>query len=116
MCSMTRPRRSSTPISTRSTHRSSSATIRGLRGRPVIVGGGIVLAASYEAKRRGVNTPMPEHRARRCCPDAIVVPPRFEAYTEASRAVFEIFRDTARRTSRGSRSTRRSSTSAGSAA
>jgi DNA polymerase IV len=65
-----------------------------LRGRPVIVGGGIVLAASYEAKRRGVATPMPEHRARQCCPDAVVVPPRFEAYTEASRAVFEIFRKT----------------------
>jgi DNA polymerase IV len=65
-----------------------------LRGRPVIVGGGIVLAASYEAKRRGVATPMPEHRARQCCPDAVVVPPRFEAYTEASRAVFEIFRNT----------------------
>jgi DNA polymerase IV len=65
-----------------------------LRGRPVIVGGGIVLAASYEAKRRGVHTPMAEHRARRCCPDAIVVPPRFEAYTEASRAVFAIFHDT----------------------
>lgn len=65
-----------------------------LRGRPVIVGGGVVLAASYEAKRRGVSTPMPEHRARRCCPDAIVVPPRFDAYTEASRAVFAIFDDT----------------------
>ena len=65
-----------------------------LRGRPVIVGGGIVLAASYEAKRRGVYTPMPEHRARQCCPDAVVVPPRFEAYSAASRAVFEIFHDT----------------------
>jgi len=65
-----------------------------LRGRPVIVGGGIVLAASYEAKRRGVYTPMPEHRARRLCPDAVVVSPRFEAYTEASKAVFEVFDDT----------------------
>ena len=65
-----------------------------LLGKPVIVGGGIVLAASYEAKRRGVYTPMPEHRARRLCPDAIVVPPRFDAYTEASRRVFEIFDDT----------------------
>jgi DNA polymerase-4 len=65
-----------------------------LRGRPVIVGGGIVLAASYEAKRRGVFTPMPEFQARRLCPDAIVVPPRFDAYTEASRAVFEVFHDT----------------------
>ena len=65
-----------------------------LRGRPVIVGGGIVLAASYEAKRRGVYTPMPEHKARRLCPDMIVVPPRFDAYTEASNAVFEVFHDT----------------------
>ena len=65
-----------------------------LRGRPVIVGGGIVLAASYEAKRRGVYTPMPEHRARQCCPDAVVVPPRFDAYTEASKAVFAVFDDT----------------------
>jgi DNA polymerase-4 len=64
-----------------------------LRGRPVIVGGGVVLAASYEAKRCGVSTPMPEFRARRLCPSAVVVPPRFEAYTEASRAVFEVFDD-----------------------
>ena len=65
-----------------------------LRGRPVIVGGGIVLAASYEAKRRGVYTPMPEHKARQLCPDMVVVPPRFEAYTAASKAVFEVFDDT----------------------
>src|SRR3954464_3795617 len=65
-----------------------------LRDRPVIVGGGIVLAASYEAKRLGVYTPMPEFRARQLCPDLIVVSPRFEAYTEASRAVFEVFDDT----------------------
>ncbi|MEO6653755.1 MAG: DNA polymerase IV [Ilumatobacteraceae bacterium] len=65
-----------------------------LRGRPIVVGGGIVLAASYEAKRRGVYTPMPEHRARELCPDLVVVQPRFEAYTEASRAVFAVFDDT----------------------
>ncbi|HCS57599.1 MAG TPA: DNA polymerase IV [Gordonia polyisoprenivorans] len=65
-----------------------------LRGRPVIVGGGVVLAASYEAKARGVRTPMPGREARALCPDAIEVRPRFEAYMEASRAVFEIFRDT----------------------
>ncbi len=65
-----------------------------LRGRPVIVGGGIVLAASYEAKRCGVYTPMPEFQARRVCPDAVVVPPRFEAYSAASKAVFEVFDDT----------------------
>ena len=65
-----------------------------LRGRPTIVGGGIVLAASYEAKRCGVRTPMPCRDALRLCPDAIVVPPRMSAYSEASKAVFEIFRDT----------------------
>lgn len=65
-----------------------------LRGRPVIVGGGVVLAASYEAKAFGVASAMGGKRARRLCPDAIVVPARFDAYVEASRRVFEIFRDT----------------------
>ncbi|MGQ0845765.1 MAG: DNA polymerase IV [Sporichthyaceae bacterium] len=65
-----------------------------LRGRPVIVGGGVVLAASYEAKRRGVRTAMGGSVARRLCPDAVVVPPRFEAYTAASKAVFDVFHDT----------------------
>jgi len=65
-----------------------------LRGRPTIVGGGVVLAASYEAKRFGVYTPMGLTAARRLCPDARVVPPRFEAYSEASKRVFEIFGDT----------------------
>jgi len=64
-----------------------------LRGRPVIVGGGVVLAASYEAKAFGVRTAMGEKRARRLCPHAIVVPPRFTAYSEASKAVFEVFDD-----------------------
>jgi DNA polymerase-4 len=66
-----------------------------LRGRPVAVGGGVVLAASYEAKARGVHTPMGARRARSLCPGLIVVPPRFGAYSAASRAVFEIFRETA---------------------
>jgi DNA polymerase IV len=66
-----------------------------LRGRPVVVGGGVVLAASYEAKACGVRTAMGGARARRLCPAAVVVPPRMSAYSEASRAVFEIFRDTA---------------------
>jgi DNA polymerase-4 len=66
----------------------------GLRGRPVIVGGGVVLACSYEAKRRGVRTAMGGREARRRCPQAIVVSPRMSAYTEASRAVFAVFRDT----------------------
>ena len=65
-----------------------------LRGKPVIVGGGVVLAASYEAKRRGVKTAMNGRAARAVCPDAIVVQPRMEAYTEASRAVFSIFDQT----------------------
>ncbi|MGV9668739.1 DNA polymerase IV [Nocardia niigatensis] len=65
-----------------------------LRGRPVLVGGGVVLAASYEAKAFGVRTPMNVRRALSLCPHAIVVPPRMSAYSEASKAVFEIFRDT----------------------
>jgi len=65
-----------------------------LRGRPVIVGGGVVLACSYEAKRLGVRTAMGGHRALRLCPHAIVVPPRMSAYSEASKAVFEVFRNT----------------------
>ncbi|WP_435821787.1 DNA polymerase IV [Micromonospora taraxaci] len=65
-----------------------------VRGRPVIVGGGVVLAASYEAKARGVRSAMGGQQARRLCPDAIVVPPRMSAYTAASRAVFEVFRQT----------------------
>ena len=65
-----------------------------LRGRPVIVGGGVVLAASYEAKVRGVRTAMGTARARTLCPEAVVVPARMEAYTAASRAVFAIFHDT----------------------
>ena len=65
-----------------------------LRGRPVIVGGGVVLAASYEAKAHGVRTAMGGRQARELCPDAVVVPPRMEAYSAASREVFAIFRDT----------------------
>lgn len=65
-----------------------------LRGRPVIVGPGIVLAASYEAKSRGVYTPMAVARARRLCPDAIVVSARMSVYAEASKALFAVFDDT----------------------
>ena len=87
-----------------------------LRGRPVIVagsaggqaagarredpaapggggGGGVVLAASYEAKAYGIRTAMGGRQARRLCPDAIVVRPRHDAYTEASRAIFAVFED-----------------------
>jgi DNA polymerase-4 len=66
-----------------------------LRGRPVIVGLGVVLAASYEAKAFGVRTAMGGRAARRLCPQASFVSPRFTAYVEASRAVFEVFDDTA---------------------
>jgi len=65
-----------------------------LRGRPVIVGAGVVLAASYEAKAFGVRTPMPGRQAKALCPQAVVVRPRFDAYLEASRMVFEIFNQT----------------------
>src|SRR6202048_1920335 len=65
-----------------------------LRGRPVIVGAGVVLAASYEAKARGIRTAMGGAQARRLCPDAVVVPPRMSAYADASRAVFAVFADT----------------------
>lgn len=65
-----------------------------LRGRPVIVGGGVVLAASYEAKAFGVRTAMGGHQARRLCPHAIVVPPRMAAYSQAGADVFAVFRDT----------------------
>jgi DNA polymerase IV len=65
-----------------------------LRGRPVIVGMGVVLAASYEAKACGVRTAMGGGRARRLCPHAVVVKPRMSAYSEASKAVFEIFEQT----------------------
>jgi DNA polymerase IV len=64
---------------------------RRLRGRPVIVGSWVVMAASYEARAFGVRGGMGTARARRLCPDAIVVDPCWQAYVESSRAVFEIF-------------------------
>jgi DNA polymerase-4 len=66
----------------------------GLRARPVIVGAGVVLAASYEAQAYGVRTAMGGGQARRLCPDAVVVEPRMSAYAEASKAVFEVFEQT----------------------
>jgi DNA polymerase-4 len=65
-----------------------------LRGRPVIVGAGVVLAASYEAKAYGVRTAMGGVQARRLCPQAVVVAPRMSAYAEASKAVYRVFDDT----------------------
>src|SRR5436309_405435 len=67
---------------------------RRLRGRPVIVGAGVVLAASYEAKACGVRTAMSGRHARRLCPEAVVVEPRMSAYAEASKAVYRVFEDT----------------------
>jgi DNA polymerase IV len=65
-----------------------------LRGRPVIVGGWVVLAASYEAKAHGIQTAMGVARALRLCPNAVVVEPRMSAYSEASKAVYDVFEDT----------------------
>jgi len=66
-----------------------------LAGKPVLVGGtgprGVVAAASYEARRFGVHSAMPMGRARRLCPGAVVLPPRFDLYEAKSRAVHEIF-------------------------
>ncbi|MEM8906127.1 MAG: DNA polymerase IV [Actinomycetota bacterium] len=64
-----------------------------LLGRPVIVGEGVVMAASYEARIVGVRSAMNGGEARRRCPHAVVVPPRMEAYAEASKAVFACFDD-----------------------
>jgi DNA polymerase-4 len=66
-----------------------------LRGRPTIVGAGVVMAASYEARAYGIHGGLGGGRARRLCPHAAVVSPRFEAYTEASRALFDLFEETA---------------------
>ena len=67
-----------------------------LRGRPVLIGGGlrsVVLSASYEARAHGVSSGIPMARARRLCPDAVVVPPDHEAYARVSDAVMEIFHE-----------------------
>ena len=65
-----------------------------LQGKPVAVGGGVVLAASYEAKAFGVSGGMGGRMAKELCPDLIFVPGRFDAYTKASKAVFKLFDDT----------------------
>jgi DNA polymerase-4 len=67
-----------------------------LRGKPVVVAGSgpraVVTTASYEARRYGVGSAMPAARARRLCPDAVVLPPDFPTYREVSRQVMEIVR------------------------
>src|ERR1051326_4867024 len=65
-----------------------------LRGRPVIVGAGVVLSASYEARACGVYTPMGLTQALRLCPDAVVVRPRMTVYADASKAAYRVFEDT----------------------
>src|SRR4029450_5208370 len=65
-----------------------------LRGRPVLVGGGVGLAPSYEAKAGGGHTAVGIRRALALCPNAIVVRPRMSAYSEASKAVYRVFEDT----------------------
>lgn len=64
-----------------------------LRGIPMAVGGGVILAPSYEARKFGVRTAMNARQARDLCPHIRIVEPRMSAYSEASAAVFEIFRD-----------------------
>ncbi|MEA2130721.1 MAG: polymerase [Solirubrobacteraceae bacterium] len=66
-----------------------------LRGRPVLVGGGIVIAASYEARRYGVRSGMGGSLARRLCPQAIVAEPSWSAYRDASEELFAVLRRTA---------------------
>jgi DNA polymerase-4 len=67
-----------------------------LRGLPVIVGGaggrGVVTSATYEARRFGVHSAMPMTRARRLCPEAVIVSPDFDEYAATSRAVMAVFR------------------------
>ncbi|RBP53395.1 DNA polymerase IV [Arenicella xantha] len=68
-----------------------------LRGKPVIVGGkpesrGVVAACSYEARQFGVHSAMPSSRAVKLCKDAIFVPPRFDAYRQASAGIHEVFK------------------------
>jgi DNA polymerase-4 len=64
-----------------------------LRGRPVVVGGGVVMAASYEARVFGIHGGMGGGQARRLCPHVVVVQPRFSAYVEASKALFALFEE-----------------------
>jgi DNA polymerase-4 len=68
-----------------------------LQGRPVLVGPrsdrGVVLTASYEARPYGVGSAMPIAKARRMCPTAIIIPPRFDRYQEVSETIMRVFSD-----------------------
>ncbi len=68
-----------------------------LRGRPLLVGPpaarGVVLTASYEARPYGVGSAMPMAKARRMCPNAVVVPPRFDRYQDVSATIMKVFSD-----------------------
>jgi DNA polymerase IV len=67
------------------------------RGKPIVVGGspegrgGVVAAASYEARKFGIRSAMPSKKAKELCPDVIFVYPRFSAYKEVSKKIREIF-------------------------
>ena len=63
-----------------------------LRGRPVAVGGGVILSATYEARALGVHAPMSVGVARARCPGLVVVPAHFSRYVEISRSVMEVMR------------------------
>jgi DNA polymerase IV len=73
-----------------------------LRGRPLVVGSWVVMAASYEARAYGISSGMPTSRARLLCPQLVVANTEFSAYTEASRALFEIFARFSESVERGS--------------
>ena len=68
-----------------------------LRGRPLLVGPpsarGVVLTASYEARPYGVGSAMPMAKARRMCPKALIIPPRFDRYQEVSTTIMSVFSD-----------------------
>jgi DNA polymerase IV len=69
----------------------------GLRGKPVVVGGdpnrrGVVATASYEARRFGIRSGLPAVTARRLCPQAVFIAPRFEVYRSVSETVMDVLR------------------------
>lgn len=68
-----------------------------LRGRAIAVGGhperrGVIMTASYEARKFGVRSAMPSRRALELCPQLLILPPRFDSYRAVSRAIMDVFR------------------------